>query len=171
MAQTRQYFAYGEAMNVNRLKKWLFQRGGRPDGILSAQRAVLGGYSLVFDVHNDVPWKAGVANLEGNPKGSVEGVLLEIDFPTDSHIQKKEGMPFSSKRIEVTVVGDKEKTYERVSAYVSTKADGKEHPPARAYLEILLQAAKDFEFSPAYLQKLEKMKTADQPAADFPHTV
>lgn len=162
MAQTKLYFAYGENMNVTRLKKWLFQRGGRPDGILSAQGAVLKGYKLVFDVRKEIPWKAGVANLREDKKGKVEGVLMEVDNAIDSHLQKKEGFPVSSKRLDVTVTGDQEKTYDKVSAYVSTKADeGKTHPPTRAYMEYLLQAARDFEFSPRYIKSLEKVKTAD----------
>lgn len=161
MAQTRLYFAYGDSMNVNRLKKWLFQRGGRPDGIVSAQRAVLQGYTLAFNVHRDMPWKAGVANLEEDAKGSVEGVLMEIDNATESHLLKKEGVPAAAKRVEVTVVGDKEKTYEDVWAVIAPPTDGKTHAPSKTYMELLLQAAKDFEFSADYVKKLEKVKAVD----------
>lgn len=160
MAQKKHYFAYGDSMNVNRLKKWLTQRGGRPDGIVSAQRAVLKGYSLVFNVRREVPWKAGVANLEKDANGSVEGVLLELDNQAESLLQQKEGAGW--KRVPVSVVGDKEKTFDGVQTYVAAQPDvGKTHAPTRAYLEILLEAAKAFEFSGEYVRKLQSAKTAD----------
>jgi hypothetical protein len=160
MAQKKLYFAYGENMNVARLKKWLFQRGGRPDGIGSMQRAVLSGYKLVFNVHKEIPWKAGIANLEASEKGQVEGVLMEVDNTTDSHIQRKEGFPASSKRIDVSVIGDQEKEYDKVTAYLSTRADdGKSHAPTKAYMDLLLEAAGDFEFSDKYVSSLKKVKT------------
>ncbi|GEM_PF-4328666 len=159
MAQKRLYFAYGESMNVNRLKKWLTQRGSRPDGIVSAQRAVLKGYSLVFNVRREVPWKAGVANLQKDDPGSVEGVLLEVDNAAESLVQQKEGPGW--KRIPVTVVGDKEKTYEGVQTFVAAQPEvGKTHPPTKAYVEIMLEAARAFEFSPEYLKKIEGVPTA-----------
>lgn len=154
-------FVYGESMNVNRLKNWIFQRGGRPDGILSAQRAVLQGYRLVFNVRREIPWKAGVANLEAHAKSSVEGVLLEVDNATESHLQKKEGAPLASKRIEVSVVGDKEKQHDGVTTHVAVQPDAKTHAPTKAYVELLMQAAKDFEFSAAYVTQLKKIKTVD----------
>lgn len=162
MGQTRLYFAYGEGMNVNRLKKYLSQRGGRPDGVVSAQRAVLSGYELVFNVRREIPWQAGIANLKESAKGSVEGVLMEIDNATESHVQKKEGIPASSKRIEVSVVGDKEKTYDSVSVYVALEPDQKKaHAPTKAYMKLMIEAATDFEFSKGYVEKLKKVKTSD----------
>lgn len=161
MAKTRHYFAYGETMNVNRLKKWLSQFGGRPDGIVSAQKAVLKGYKLVFNAYREVPWKAGVANLAADAKGSVEGVLLEVDNATESSLQRKEGVASGAKRITVSVVGDKEHTYENVSTYVAGTEDAKTHAPTKAYVALMLEAAKDFEFSPEYVKKLEKVKTAE----------
>ncbi len=161
MAQTRTYFAYGENMNVNRLNKWLSQRGGRPDGIVSAQRAVLDGYRLVFNVLGGFPRRAGIANLKQNPKGKVEGVLMQINNAAEGLIQKKEGIPGRAKRIEVSVTGDQDKKYEGVSAYVTAQPDGKTHLPARGYVDLMLQAAKDFEFSKDYTKKLQNIKTAD----------
>ncbi|MBI2900224.1 MAG: gamma-glutamylcyclotransferase [Planctomycetes bacterium] len=160
MAQRKHYFAYGESMNVNRLKKWLSQRGGRPDGIVSAQRAVLKGWSLVFNVRREVPWKAGVANLEKDPNGTVEGVLLEVDNAAESLVQQKEGPGW--KRVQVDVVGDKEKSYGGVQTFVAAQPEaGKTHAPAKAYMEILLEAAKAFEFGAEYLKKLEGVKVAE----------
>lgn len=162
MAQKKLYFAYGENMNLSRLKKWLFQRGGRPDGIAMAQRAELKGYRLVFDVHREIPWKAGVANLAEDPKGIVEGVLMEIDASTDNLIQKKEAYPAASKRVEVTVIGDKEKEYDRVTLYISTRAEeGTIHAPSKAYMKLLIDAAGDFEFSKKAVDALKKIKTTD----------
>lgn len=162
MAQKRLYFAYGENMNLGRLKKWLFQRGGRPDGIVMTQRAELKGYSLVFNVHREIPWKAGVANLVEDPKGCVEGVLMEIDPSIDNLVQKKEAYPAASKRVEVTVTGDQEKEYDRVTLYVSTRAEeGKVLSPSKAYMKLLLDAAEDFGFSKAAVGAMKKIKTVD----------
>ncbi|MHC4606442.1 MAG: gamma-glutamylcyclotransferase family protein [Planctomycetota bacterium] len=161
MAQTRLYFAYGENMNLGRLKKWLFQRGGRPDGITSVQHAVLSGYRIVFNARREIPWKAGVANLQEDKKGKVEGILMEIDPGTENLIQKKEGIPAAAKRIDVSVVGDKEKTYDRVFTFVSIHPEeGKTHAPAKAYMDLVLQAARDFEFSAPYVKALEKITTS-----------
>jgi hypothetical protein len=161
MAQKKYYFAYGESMNVNRLKKWLSQRGGRPEGIASAQRAVLKGYSLVFNVRREIPWKAGVANLEKSPNGSVEGVLLEVDGAAESLLHQKEGGA-ASKRISVTVAGDKERSFEGVYTFVAVQPDsGKTHAPVKAYLDLMLEAAKAFEFTGAYLQALQAIPATD----------
>ncbi len=160
MAQTRLYFAYGENMHVNRLKKWISQRGGRPDGVVSAQRAVLQGYRLVFNVRREVPWKAGVPNLEKDPAGVVEGVLLEVDNATESLLQQREGGA-AVKRISVKVVGDKEKAHEGVSTFVAAQPEvGKIHAPAKVYLDLMLEAAKDFEFSADYVKALQGIQTA-----------
>lgn len=160
MAQTKLYFAYGETMNVNRLKKWLSQRGGRPDGVRSAQRAVLKGYKLVFNARREVPWKAGIANVDKEANGTVEGVLLEVDQVVESLLQQKEGP--GSKRVTVSVVGDKEKTHEGVSMFVAAQPDaGKTHAPTKAYMELVLEAAKAFEFGADYVKGLQAIPTAD----------
>lgn len=160
MAQSKLYFAYGENMHVNRLKKWISQRGGRPDGVVSAQRAVLRGYRLVFNVRREVPWRAGIANLEKDSSGLVEGVLLELDNVTESLLQQREGGA-AVKRIPVSVVGDKEKAYEGVSAFVAAQPDvGKTHAPSKVYLDLMLEAAKDFEFGAEYVKVLQGIQTA-----------
>lgn len=159
MATKKLYFAYGEMMNVNRLKKWASQRGGRPDGVVSAQRAVLKGYRLAWNARREMPWKAGVANVEKDEKGTVEGVLLELDNAVESLLAQKEG-PLS-KKVTVSVVGDKDKTHEGVTMFVAAQPDTKTHAPTKAYLEILLEAAKAFEFTPDYVKQLQAVKTAD----------
>ena len=158
--QKKLYFTYGENMNISRLKKWLFQRGGRPDGIAMTQAAVLKGYKLVFNVYREIPWKAGVANIVEDAKGSVEGVLMELDPVTDNLLQKREVYPAASKRVEVTVIGDQDKEYDRVNTYVSTRAeDGKTHAPSADYMKLVIEAAKEFELSAKHVKALEQIKT------------
>lgn len=157
MASKKLYFAFGEMMNVNRLKKWVTQRGGRPDGVISAQRAVLKGYKLVWNARREMPWKAGVANVEKDEKGTVEGVLLELDNAAESLLAQKEGP--QSKKITVSVVGDKDKTHDGVTMFVAAQPDAATHAPTKAYMDILLEAAKAFEFSPDYVKQLEAVKT------------
>lgn len=157
MATKRLYFAFGEMMNVNRLKKWVTQRGGRPDGVISAQRAVLKGYKLVWNARREMPWKAGVANVEKDEKGTVEGVLLELDNAAESLLAQKEGP--HSKKVTVSVVGDKDKTHDGVTMFVAAQPDSATHAPTKAYMDILLEAAKAFEFSPDYVKQLEAVKT------------
>ncbi len=142
------------ALNEVVLDKLVVQPG-------KAQRAVLDGYRLVFNVLGGFPRRAGIANLKQNPKGKVEGVLMQINNSAEGLIQKKEGIPGRAKRIEVSVTGDQDKKYEGVSVYVTAQPDGKTHLPARGYVDLMLQAAKDFEFSEDYTKKLQNIKTAD----------
>lgn len=161
MAKTKYFFAYGSAMHVPTLKTWLVQRGARPDSILSACRATLKGYKVVFN-HISLQSGAGEANLEPHAKSTVEGVLMQIDLTAESHLDQRMGVPRLARKLEVSVADEQDKTFDNVYTYVAIKAEpGKFYPPKKRTLELIQKAAEEFALSESYRNSLTSVKTAD----------
>jgi gamma-glutamylcyclotransferase len=137
------YFAYGSAMDSERVRK---------RGIRFSQRrhATLKGYRLEFNKVASRDPREGYANIVQYENGIVEGVLYDIEDSDLSRLDRHEGYPDHYKRVEVRVQLDDRQEVEAVTY---------ELMPSRDYLNHLL-AAGDI-LSESYRRKLQLWQTLD----------
>ncbi len=156
-------FAYGSNMHVGNLRGWLAANEHHVDGIRRVEPALLAGYRLVWNFRS-ISRDGGAANIEPCAGRDLPGLALSIDTKTLLAIDQKEGHPRnynrSSSRWGIQLRCGKE-----ISAWVYVavpeRCSVKSVPPRRAYLELLLNAAKEHDLPEWYVAELEATATAD----------
>ena len=146
------YFAYGSAMDSERVRK---------RGIRFSQRrhATLRGYRLEFNKVASRDPREGYANIVQYENGIVEGVLYDIEDSDLSRLDRHEGYPDHYKRVEVRVQPDDRQEVEAVTYVAQPDRVRYELMPSRDYLNHLL-AAGDI-LSESYRRKLQLWQTLD----------
>lgn len=146
------YFAYGSAMDSERVRK---------RGIRFSQRrhATLKGYRLEFNKVASRDPREGYANIVQYENGIVEGVLYDIEDSDLSRLDRHEGYPDHYKRVEVRVQLDDRQEVEAVTYVAQPDRVRYELMPSRDYLNHLL-AAGDI-LSESYRRKLQLWQTLD----------
>ncbi len=155
-------FAYGSNMDLDDLRAFLAARGinGR---IARAEPALLPGFRLAWNYFSRAR-AGGAANVEPAPDRELPGLALRVDAPALAGIDLKEGHPQryrrGPKRVAVRLrSGD----VERAWLYVVEPAfrQDKTVLPTRAYLALLIGAARRHGFPRWYLDELAVTPTVD----------
>jgi hypothetical protein len=156
-------FAYGSNMNLGDLRRWLAERQFSEAGLLGAESAVLAGFQLAWNyrsLHRD----GGAANMKEAPGASLPGLALAVDQVTLHAIDKKEGHPGRYCR------GEQPRSVElvrggSVAAWVYQVSEPYLKPPPvwprRAYLELIITAAREHDLPASYIADLEATPTCD----------
>lgn len=154
-------FAYGSNMNLKDLRQWLEKKGYGSDGIKQAEAATLPGYRLVWNYYS-TGRNGGAANIEPATGKELPGIVLQVDQETLDGIDRKEGHPKYYSR------GDAKRMInleggEEIEAWVyiavHERCCSKLTPPRREYLQLMIDAAREFNLP--HIQELEKTPTAD----------
>lgn len=87
---TDRVFLYGVEMNIDHLRRWLFERGVDPRGLGRPQLAALPGFRVVWNVASPV---GGVPNLAAAVGRELFGALVEVDEQTLAALDKRMGHP------------------------------------------------------------------------------
>ena len=149
------YFAYGSNLEPVQMKR-------RCPGSAPVGQAVLPDHRLGFPVRSDGDWLGGVASVEPSPGEAVHGVLYRITdedlAELDLYEAVAEGM-YRREMIGVWPVGDPNP--QQAWTYIALPDPQGPSPPSRAYLDVILLGARHYGLSPAYIQQLEAIRTAD----------
>jgi hypothetical protein len=147
------YFAYGSNMNPSRVS-------ARGLDVVSARRATLAGFRLVFDkCASDHP-RSAHANLAWDPSGLVEGVLYAL--ASEAEIEKMDAFErapinYSRERVVVTADGDRVVAW----AYFANPAVRRAGlRPSRGYLAHLLAGRRYLSLD--YVAALEALAYVDE---------
>jgi cation transport regulator ChaC len=124
------YWAYGS--NLDRA-----QMRARCRGAVAEVSAVLRGYRLAFGGFSD-RWDGGVATLERDPNGRVDGVLYRVTVADLLALDRFEGRPHVYERMRVSL-GDALGRRRRAQTYVMPPPTY-ETEPSLAYLGTILRA-------------------------------
>ncbi|XES77273.1 MAG: gamma-glutamylcyclotransferase family protein [Candidatus Bathyarchaeia archaeon] len=153
------YFAYGSNLNQEDLDKWCKKRN-RPliDLKLKSPRpCVLRDYTLDFNYYSRSRG-GGAANIEPSQGEYVEGVLFEMTKADMQTIDIKEGAPNSYRKIPVSVILKDNEKVDGVATYtVCDKCKTHFTAPTDEYLKIMLDGARAFGLSSAWIAKVNSI--------------
>jgi gamma-glutamylcyclotransferase (GGCT)/AIG2-like uncharacterized protein YtfP len=146
------YFAYGSNMDLEALQKLGVC-------IYHAEKGILLGWKLVFNVIDDEIPGAGFANLEPDRHAQVEGIIWTIDHPSVTALDRYEDYPRDYDKITLDIQTE----YHQIRTcllYIGQPDRCSPHlQPTQPYLQSLLNG-RGF-LSPAYYQKLVNLKSFD----------
>jgi gamma-glutamylcyclotransferase (GGCT)/AIG2-like uncharacterized protein YtfP len=128
------YFAYGSNLN----RKQMLERcpDSKPVAI-----ATLPNYKLVF-VGWSRKWRGGAANIKGFKGEKVLGAIYEISDRDLRRLDKHEGYPGNSNRLNVIVFDENGGPIEAVT-YISA-GQAEETQPSPEYISVMRQGCKDW---------------------------
>lgn len=159
MASPHRVFAYGSNMHRSDLLRWHEANRRAVPTIFADRPAVLENYSLAWNFYS-TGRRGGAANVEPQPGDRVCGLVLEIDDVTLLSLDEKEGYPDVYDRMVLPVtVHDGTQLSAWVYRVTATHCSTGFVPPHRAYLSLLLEAARSYGFDPAYIDILERLQT------------
>lgn len=143
------YFAYGSNMDLDVLQKL----GVR---VYHAEKGILEGWKLVFNVIDHEISGAGFANIELDPIAQVEGVIYTIDEPSVAALDRYEDYPRDYDKITLTIQTQQQQS--RICLLYIGQPDrlSPNLIPTRPYLQTLLNGQRFL--SPAYYQELLSLK-------------
>ncbi len=152
------YFAYGSNMNQEDLDRYCQKNGNNkiPLNERNPRKAVLKDYELVFNYYSSTRG-GGAANIEPKTGSSVEGVVFDLTEDEFEIIRKKEGAPnyYKEKIVSVYIEGSP------VQVYTFQVTEGKKEDviqfPTQKYINIIIEGAKEFSLSDAWIKKLKKI--------------
>jgi hypothetical protein len=155
------HMAYGSSMSGKRFRErmgWGDMEETKFSESVLPQRCELHGYRLAFnkpEIINGVT--VGLANIVEDPNGVVEGVIYQLSKEQMEFLDRSEN---GYRRQPVTVkAGDKD-----IAAHVYTAESIKEGlAPAKEYLEILIDGAREQRLSGEYIQQLESFRESVLP--------
>lgn len=153
------WFIYGSSLDRAAFTAWAKEHGYVLPDFSRAVPAKLTGYKLAFLVQSKF-WGGAVATLEPDANGTIEGISLPMPADAKGLVDHKEGAisglfePFAVK-IQDTADG---RTYDAV-AYraVASRKLAQEAAPARRYVDTIIQGAKDWHLSVAYIDQLNRL--------------
>jgi cation transport regulator ChaC len=131
------YFAYGTNLNRQRFQACCPE--SRP-----LFTAFLPNYKLIFTGWNR-QWRGGLASLKLVRGERVRGAVYDLTDADLRRLDKNEGCPRESRRINVGVIDEDGNMIDAV-AYVKVK-QSPEATPSREYLEIIRQGYRDWQIS------------------------
>lgn len=143
------YFAYGSNINMQQMKR-------RCPSAKPVSRGELDGYQVKFLLHS-VKWGGGVAGIEPEPGGKVEGFVYQMsnnDLETlDTFENVKKGR-YYRKKMNISLSDGR-----RIRAWVYfPNPDPKgPFPPSKKYLKTVIEGARDHEFPEEFIRYLESL--------------
>ena len=154
-------FAYGSNLHLEDLAVWMARGGFGAPGLERVLPASLPGYRLVWNYPSQSR-QGGAANVEPCEGGEVPGAVLEVNGPTFSALDVKEGHPERYARSEQTV---RLRSGGETTAWVYevTPAWRRPHPvwPSREYLELVIEGARRLGLPETWLRTLTETPTLD----------
>ena len=153
------YFAYGSNMDKEDLDIWCKKFSFSPIKFISIKKAILWGFKLTFNYLS--PSRGyGAANLMPSKNDHIEGILCEINEEDFKKISGKEGTPYFYEEIKITVEADGKKI-ENASSFkaVRSREENRHVPPKKSYMDLIINNAKKYGFSPEYIEFLESIET------------
>ncbi len=156
-------FAYGSNMDVEDLRSWLAKKACGADGLLRVEQATLTGYKLVWN-YRSISRDGGAANVEPCGGRDLPGLALSVDATTLTAIDQKEGHPRyynrGSSPLPVRLL-----TGEEIVAWVYVaipdRCSASPVHPRRAYLQLLINAARQHALPAWHIADLEATPTVD----------
>jgi gamma-glutamylcyclotransferase len=146
------YFAYDANMDEELLKE-------REIAFEVRRKAILKGYSLVFNKQFSKSPQEGKGNIVEDKKGVVEGIFYEIPPFAIKKLDYYAGYPKHYQRITITVEFEDGKQESAITFVAHPDWIKSGLTPTKSYISHLL-AGKDF-LSPAYYEKLKHIQTLD----------
>jgi cation transport regulator ChaC len=142
------YFAYGSNMASRVL-------AGRGIHFCSVDKARLDGYRLAF-MRRSIRTGTGVADIVPDSAAEVWGVVYELADRDVDELDRKEGRPwaYEHRAVQVALGGD---TPVPAFTYVVSQREPEEVPPSGAYVEAILEGAREHGLPPAYIALLESL--------------
>jgi len=151
-------FAYGSNMDFPDLTRWAIQMGRGTPNILEFDRAVLRDFERVWN-YRSAARGGGAANVQPCPGAEVWGLALQVDGPTLALMDAKEGHPgrYSRGTAPLALYLPDRGTECAAWVYQVTPEFLIESgcPPTRAYLGLILQAAKKYDLPAEEIRRLE----------------
>jgi gamma-glutamylcyclotransferase (GGCT)/AIG2-like uncharacterized protein YtfP len=143
------YFAYGSNMDLDALQKLGVC-------IYHAEKGILLGWKLVFNVIDELVPGAGFANIEPDRHAQVEGIIWTIDEPSVAALDRYEDYPRDYDKINLEIQTE----YHQVQTcllYIGQPDRCSPHlQPTRLYLQSLLNGQAFL--SPTYRHQLMNLK-------------
>ena len=155
------YFSYGSNMNQANMDRFCDRIGkGRIDLRTRMPRiGIVKGYKLDFNYHSTL-MGGGAANMEPSERDQVEGVLFEMTGDDMAVLDDKEKAPSYFHRILVTVTLEGGIEARDVVAYVACEErKAPFSPPTKAYKQDIVEGAKAYGLSEAWIRKIEALPT------------
>jgi hypothetical protein len=138
------YFAYGSNMASTQLTAW----GATHRAIGAAE---LPDHRLAF-LRRSIRWKAGAADIVASPGESVWGVLWELPFGAEElDVKESAGDAYRRRRVKVIVDGSSV----HAMAYEVIEKHPHELPPRQAYLDLMVEGAREHDLPGAWVERLE----------------
>ena len=148
------YFAYGSSTCSRRFRErlgWADLDETKFREATSPQTSVLSGHRLVFNkMMSDGPSHGGLANIVPDQNSTVEGVLYQLSKDQIEFLDKTE-VGYVRKQVTTTTADGK--NFE-AQAYVA-ESTREELKPEEEYLKLILEGAREHQFSEGYIQKIE----------------
>lgn len=141
------YFAYGWSLDKGLMKRCV-------GGWVEARKAELKGFRLVFDSYS-ASWKGGVANLREEEGSKVYGVLYRLSEEQLRALEKFEGVPSSSARLNVEVEAEGLGKV-RAFTHVAAKPRGRWVKPSKEYLSAMLRGLKQHGFGGEVVRRVQE---------------
>jgi len=153
------HFAYGSNMNMKDFKDYFREKGYDPSSIQILGNAILRDYKLAFNYYSSNRG-GGAANIMECKGKHVEGLLLEMDDDLRTPLRGKEGHPSFYRETDQLKIELEDGTVVFMITYVVTPEKRREGhvPPTRYYLDIILEAARKYNFSKKYIEMLENIE-------------
>ena len=156
-------FAYGSNMATDDLKRRIVDEAGSADGLVRVAGAFLPDHQLVWNYRSSTR-KGGAANVERCYGRELPGVALLVDEAVLGVIDRKEGHPSFYNRgaspVRLRLSGGEE-----INAWVYVAARRRCSPrpvlPRRAYLQLLIDGARQHGLPATHIAELEATPTAD----------
>jgi len=157
---TDRVFFYGVEMNVDHLRRWLFERGVDPRGLGEPRLAALPGFRVVWNVSSPV---GGVPNLAAAVGRELFGALVEVDEKTLAALDKRMGHPDfftrGERRFAVRAgLGEYVEAWVYVAARQHCRTGGAW--PRRENLDLLLEGARKLGLPQWQLRELDATPTS-----------
>ena len=155
-------FAYGSNMDLGDFARWCRERGREIGRITRAECARVEGHRLVWNYHSRAR-AGGAANVEQASGVELFGVALEVCPTALAALDAKEGHPNRYRRslVGARLLGSEERIDAWLYAVEPSFVSSGIVPPRRAYLELLIQAARQHGLPQAYIDALVVTPTAD----------
>lgn len=141
------HFAYGSNLSQSQMKERC------PDSKLLG-RGVLKGYKLAFDYESD-DWEGGCADIIPSDSDEVWGLLYSVSENDLLSLDVYEGAPDDYHRSWVAVTQDDDSKIKAIAYEVTHKSPF--IAPSSQYLDVIKDAARDFDFPKEYQEMLEKI--------------
>ncbi|UCB42937.1 MAG: gamma-glutamylcyclotransferase [Dehalococcoidales bacterium] len=156
------YFTYGSNMDKDDLDDWCTDRGHPLISFSNVTPVMLNGYELVFNYFS-TGRNGGAANIMQSPEKRTYGLLVELEESELEIIRVKEGYPRYYDEITIDVITFDGNLISDVITYkvVEEREKAVHQPPTEYYLNLIINAARNYDFPSEYISYLESIEIAE----------